>query len=72
MAVQNLLLAAHALGLGGCPVASFRKESVSALLGLPQHLEPVLLVPVGHPARAPEPSCRRDTNEVICHDAWNR
>lgn len=72
MAVQNLLLAAHALGLGGCPVASFRKGPVSALLRLPQHLEPVLVVPVGHPARALEPPCRRDANEVVCHDVWNR
>lgn len=72
MAVQNLLLASHALGLGGCPVASVRKDPVGALLGLPPHLEPVLVVPIGHPARPLEPSRRRDASEVIRHDVWSR
>ncbi|NJP98568.1 nitroreductase family protein [Nonomuraea sp. FMUSA5-5] len=72
MAVQNLLLAAHALGLGGCPVASFRAGPVRRLLGLPAHIDPVLLVPVGHPARSPTRAPRRDLKEVISHDFWGR
>ncbi|MGK5643643.1 nitroreductase family protein, partial [Streptomyces sp. URMC 126] len=32
MAVENLLLAAHALGLGACPVNSFRRGPISRLL----------------------------------------
>ena len=70
MAVENLLLAAHALGLGGCPSASFRKSPVQRFLGLPDHLEPLLLVPIGHPARPIESAPRRDRNEVISHDRW--
>lgn len=70
MAVQNFLLAAHALGLGGCPVSSFLAEPVRALLNLPSHLDPVLVVPVGHPARPAEPSQRRDKAEVIRHETW--
>ncbi|MFC5181348.1 nitroreductase family protein [Actinomadura harenae] len=71
MAVQNLLLSAHALGLGGCPVASFREEPIRLILGLPAHIEPVLLVPVGHPARRNPHAARRDANEVIHHECWN-
>ncbi|MEU7043493.1 nitroreductase family protein [Streptomyces varsoviensis] len=70
MAVQNLLLAAHAAGLGGCPVSSFSRTAAHRLLALPPHLEPVLLVPVGHPADPVRPSARRDRDEVIRHDAW--
>lgn len=70
MAVENLLLAAHALGLGACPVGSFRREPVGMLLNLPPHLHPVLLVPVGHPARAFPPCDRRDPSEVISYDGW--
>ncbi|MFI5775708.1 nitroreductase family protein [Nocardia sp. NPDC051570] len=72
MAVENLLLAAHALGLGGCPVSSFRKDPIRTLLDLPAHLEPVLLVPIGHPAQPVEPNHRRDRNEVISYDSWNQ
>ena len=72
MAVQNLLLAAHALGLGGCPTASFRREPVRRFLGLPGHIEPLLLVTVGYPARPPEAAPRRDHSEVISHEYWGR
>jgi albonoursin synthase len=71
MAVENLLLAAHALGLGACPTASFRRGPARRFLGLPEHLEPLLLVSVGHPARPPEHALRRDRNEVISHERWN-
>nr|WP_026117295.1 nitroreductase family protein [Nocardiopsis alkaliphila] len=70
MAVQNLLLAAHALDLGGCPSASFRKTPVRRFLRLPRHLEPLLLVSIGHPAQSPRTAPRRDRNEVIRHEQW--
>ncbi len=70
MAVENLLLAAHCLGLGGCPSGSFRAGPVRRLLGLPEHLEPLLLVPIGHPARPLAPAPRRDPNEVVSHERW--
>ncbi|AWN30097.1 nitroreductase family protein [Streptomyces sp. NEAU-S7GS2] len=70
MAVENLLLAAHAAGLGGCPVHSFCKGAVGALLKLPDHMEPLLMVPVGRPANTPTPSERRDKDEVISHETW--
>ncbi|MFI0979703.1 nitroreductase family protein [Streptomyces sp. NPDC021093] len=72
MAVENLLLSAHALGLGGCPVSSFREKQVCELLGIPDHIEPLLVVPIGYPAQAPTPSDRRDSNEVISHEIWGQ
>ncbi|WP_255954834.1 nitroreductase family protein [Streptomyces odontomachi] len=71
MAVENLLLAAHAEGLGGCPVGSFRRVAVQQLLGLPPHLEPLLLVALGRPARALEPTRRRPREEVIRYETWS-
>lgn len=70
MAVENLLLAAHTLGLGACPSASFRKGPVRRFLGLPEQLEPLLLVSIGHPDRTPESASRRDRNEVVSHERW--
>ncbi|MCA1226435.1 nitroreductase family protein [Saccharopolyspora sp. 6M] len=70
MAVQNLLLAAHALGLGGCPVSSFLAEPVRRMAGLPGHIAPVLVVPIGHPDREPQRSVRRDNSEVVRYEHW--
>lgn len=54
MAAQNLLLAAHDLGLGACVIASFHSEAVRMLLGMPDHVEAILLVSLGWPLEEPE------------------
>jgi nitroreductase len=52
-AVQNLLLAATALGLGTAltTIATGYRAEMQAILGLPDHVLPVAHVPLGHPAR---------------------
>jgi nitroreductase len=53
-AVQNLLLAASALGLGSALTTlttGFRAE-LQELLDLPAHVWPIAVVPIGRPARA--------------------
>ncbi|WP_308416576.1 nitroreductase family protein [Streptomyces sp. AJS327] len=72
MAVQNFLLAAHAHGLGGCPISSFRTAPLALLLDLPPHVEPALLVPVGRPAREPERSIRLPQEEVVSYEAFGQ
>lgn len=49
-AAQNIMLEAVALGLGSVPVGAFNDDQVKRVLGLPQRQEPLLLIPVGHPA----------------------
>ena len=53
-AIQNLLLAATARGLGSCltTIATFRADDVRTLVGFPETIDPLAIVPVGHPARA--------------------
>ncbi|HCB06453.1 MAG TPA: nitroreductase family protein [Nocardioides bacterium] len=46
----TLLLAAHAVGLGACPVTSFSRAAVGRLLGLAPGVRPELVVCLGHPA----------------------
>lgn len=67
-AAQNMMTMAQALGLGSCPVTSFSKSGVGAVLGLPPALSPELMLMVGHPrpvdrslnASAPKPVRARD------------
>ena len=67
-AVQNLLLAARALGLGSAlttlPVV-FSKE-VAELVGFPPEVRPLAVVPIGRPARRLGPP-RREPLEAKVH-----
>lgn len=49
IAVDHMTLAATDLGLGTCWVCAFQAERCHELLGLPEHLEPVALLPLGYP-----------------------
>jgi nitroreductase len=67
-AVQNLLLAATALGLGSAltTIATGYRAELQALLDLPAHVWPVAVVPIGRPARALGPP-RRDPFAAHTH-----
>jgi len=64
-ATQNLLLAAHAKGLGACWVGAFSEVQVREALGLGQMMRPLALVPLGYPAQTPSPRPRRPLEEVV-------
>ncbi len=65
--IQNMLLAAHALGLGAVWLGEILKnaEGVRDLLGLPQELELMAVVALGHPASQKHASKRKDLSEVL-------
>jgi nitroreductase len=65
-AVQNLLLAARASGLGGCLTTWYLpyEAEIKALLGLPDEAETYALVPLGYPRDKFGPLRRRPVEEV--------
>ena len=63
-AMQNMLLAAHEQGLGACAIGSFHIPSVRTILALPPHLEPKLLIALGHPAGQPRPPRHRPLADI--------
>jgi nitroreductase len=67
-ATQNLLLAAHAQGLGAVWVGVYPREKRVAefqkLLQIPQEVIPFALVPLGYPAETKPPSNRYDPSRV--------
>jgi F420 biosynthesis protein FbiB-like protein len=67
MAVQNLLLAATAHGLGACWMCAplFCPEIVRAALDLPADWEPQALVTLGHPASAGKAVSRRPVAAIM-------
>ena len=71
-ATENLLLAAHAMGLGavwtGLHPDMNRAAMVQQMLGLPEHIIPLCVVPVGVPAE--QPKIKNKYNEANIH--YNR
>jgi len=72
-AVENILIAAAALGLGGvwlgvCGRAE-REEAVREILHIPEKISVLCLVSIGHPAETPEPRTQYDRARVH-HGRW--
>ncbi|MBI3827122.1 MAG: nitroreductase family protein [Candidatus Rokubacteria bacterium] len=73
-AVQNILLAARALGLGTTltTIHRFRDREIKTLLGIPDNVETAALIPLGYPlgkfGRAP----RKPLAEVAYLDRWGQ
>lgn len=45
---ENIMLAATALGLGVCWVGAFDEEEIRGILGLPSHIRPLIIFPIGY------------------------
>lgn len=52
-AIENILLTVTSLGLGSCWVGAFSEEKASEILGLPDHIRPLAILPIGEPAEVP-------------------
>jgi nitroreductase len=67
-AIENLLLAAHGLGLGACWVGVHPSEDamrrLRQMLALPAHFVPVAAIAVGQPGEAPEARTRYNASYV--------
>jgi nitroreductase len=61
-----MALAAPALDIGVCIVTSWNDAAVQAVLGLPAHIRPEVIVAVGHPVPKPSKAIRRF--EPIVHE----
>ena len=70
--VQNLMLAARALGIGSVPTTLHAQvlERVYALLGIPPDMEFHLCIPLGYPRGRFGPTRRREAAEVSYLNHW--
>jgi len=69
-ATQNILLFAYSIGLGTCWVGAFREEEAKKALKIPSGIRPVAIIPVGYPAKAPQPRSRREIDLIVHHETF--
>ena len=70
LAVQNMVLAAHGLGLGTVIIGTFDAVKAEKALGVPDGFRVVTLFPVGVPAREGKAPPRKEISEIAYRDKW--
>ncbi len=67
-ATENILITAHAVGLGSCWVAGDKKpycNEIKEILNVPSTYKLISLLPVGYPLNTPTTHDKRGINEVM-------
>jgi nitroreductase len=68
--VQNMLLAAHAEGLGSCWVGAFEDEAIKRLFNIPDDVLVQAIVPLGYPDEKVPMPLRYTLENVTYIEAW--
>jgi F420 biosynthesis protein FbiB-like protein len=73
-AIQNMLLTAHAEGLGACwfSAPSFCKETIRTVLKIPEMVEPQALIALGYAAEKPQTTQRKPLENYTYRDSWGK
>lgn len=76
LAMENLVLMAHSLGLGTVHVGHFNAKKAGEVLGLPAGMVVVELTPLGYPDEIAKAPPRKELNEIVSANrygsAWNK
>ncbi|MGQ9733249.1 MAG: nitroreductase family protein [Candidatus Zipacnadales bacterium] len=70
IALQNMILAATALGYGTCWIGAFDEDEVRRVLGIPPELSVLCLTPVGVPDERPDPRPRKPMGEIVSRETY--
>ncbi len=73
-AIQNLMLAARALGLGTCltTIHQHNEASIKEYLDIPTSVDTYALIPLGYPQVSFGPLTRKPASEVTSYDRWGQ
>ncbi len=65
IAIEHMVLRGVDLGLGSCWVFMFSRKKVAELFNLPEHIQPLALVPFGYPDQDPPPRPRFPLDRIF-------
>ena len=72
LAMQNLMLAAHAIGLGTVHVGLFEAKEVAKVLDVPANVAVVEMTPLGYPDEEPAAPGRKEFAEIVFQGNYDR
>jgi len=70
IALEHIALQATEEGLGTCWIGAFKEEEVKRILGIPDDVRVVELMPLGYPATGPQPKRRLSLEEIVKWEKW--
>jgi len=70
LAMQNMVLAATALGLGTVYTGAFDSVAVEKVLGVPEGYKVVSMTPLGYPDEDPKPRPRKELDEIVFQERF--
>lgn len=74
IAIDHMTLAATDLGLGTCWVCAFNPQIIRGVFKLPEHIEPIALLPIGYPVETVNEnrhdSERKPLDELVFWDSF--
>jgi nitroreductase len=65
IALQNMVIAAWAMGVGSCWIGDFKEDKVKQLLNIPGKWKVIALVSFGYPAEKPKPKRKKPLDEIV-------
>ncbi len=72
LAMQNLVLAAHELGLGTVHVSLMDAKKIEEVMEVPEGVRVVELTPLGYPEEQPEGPGRKELSEIVFHEKYGQ
>jgi len=70
ISIDHITLEATEQGLGTCWIGAFKQDEVKKLLGIPENVRVVVLLPMGYPDSTPAPRPRKNIDEIVSYDKW--
>src|SRR3989344_6071109 len=71
-AIENMLLAAHSLGLGSCWVGAFQEDKVRDILSLPEQIMVHTIITLGYPAEKPVMPAKYRIEHMVFLEKWGQ
>jgi nitroreductase len=68
--IQNMTLFLHSKGLGSVWVGAFDEVRAANALGVPEHVRPVAMLPIGYPAEKGVRRRRLPSAELVHRERW--
>jgi nitroreductase len=70
LAMENISLAAHALGLGTVQIGAFHAEEATEILEIPEGYRIVAMTPLGYPDEEGHMVKRKELTDIVCQDKF--